>query len=40
METELQQFNQERAERIRQLREKHERQLEHFDIDSASMGFR
>lgn len=40
METELQQFNQERSERIRLLREKHERQLEHFDVESASMGFR
>lgn len=40
METELQQFNQERSERIRLLREKHERQLENFDVESASMGFR
>lgn len=40
METELQQFNQERSERIRSLREKQERHLEQFDVDSASMGFR
>jgi thousand and one amino acid protein kinase len=40
METELQQFNQERSERVRLLREKQERQLEHFDVESASMGFR
>lgn len=40
METELQQFSQERSERVRLLREKHERQLESFDIESASMGFR
>lgn len=40
METELQQFNQERAERIRQLKEKHDKQLEAFDEESARMGFR
>lgn len=40
METELQQFSQERSERARLLREKQERQLETFDIESASMGFR
>jgi thousand and one amino acid protein kinase len=39
MHTELQQFNQERAERIRLLREKHEKQLEAFDEESARMGF-
>ncbi|XP_058823516.1 serine/threonine-protein kinase Tao [Topomyia yanbarensis] len=39
METELQQFNQERAERIRLLRERHEKQLELFDEESARMGF-
>ncbi|XP_053679984.1 serine/threonine-protein kinase Tao [Anopheles nili] len=39
METELQQFNQERAERIRQLKEKHDKQLETFDEESARMGF-
>uniref|UniRef100_A0A2M4BCL5 non-specific serine/threonine protein kinase n=1 Tax=Anopheles marajoara TaxID=58244 RepID=A0A2M4BCL5_9DIPT len=39
METELQQFNQERAERIRQLKEKHDKQLESFDEESARMGF-
>lgn len=40
METELQQFNQERSERVRLLREKQERQLDQFDVESASMGFR
>lgn len=40
METELQQFNAERAERIRLLREKHEKQLEAFDQESTRMGFR
>lgn len=40
METELQQFNQERSERIRLLREKHDRILEQFDVESANMGFR
>lgn len=40
METELQQFNQERSERIRILREKHDRVLEQFDVESANMGFR
>ena len=40
METELQQFNKERSERILALKDKHERQLEQFDVDSASMGFR
>lgn len=39
METELQQFNQERAEKMRRLREEHERQLEKFDVESASLGF-
>lgn len=40
METELQQFNKERSERILALKDKHERQLEQFDVESASMGFR
>lgn len=40
METELQQFNQERSERIRLSREKHDRILEQFDVESANMGFR
>uniref|UniRef100_U5EU25 non-specific serine/threonine protein kinase n=1 Tax=Corethrella appendiculata TaxID=1370023 RepID=U5EU25_9DIPT len=39
METELQQFNQERTERIRILREKHEKSLESFDEESIRMGF-
>lgn len=39
METELQQFNQERAEKMRRLREEQERQLEKFDVESASLGF-
>lgn len=40
METELQQFNQERSERIRIQREKLEKQLEVYDEESARMGFR
>lgn len=40
METELQQFNQERSERVRILRDKHDRVLEQFDVESANMGFR
>lgn len=40
METELQQFNQERSERIRIQREKHERILEQFDAESVNMGFK
>lgn len=40
METELQQFSQERSERIRLLREKQDRQLEAFDVESVNMGFR
>lgn len=40
MDTELQQFNQERTERIRVLREKQQQQLEKFDEESISMGFR
>lgn len=40
MQGELQQFNQERTERIRQLHERHEKQLESFDEESARLGFR
>ena len=40
METELQQFNQERAERVRLLHEKHEKDLQAFDDESITMGFR
>lgn len=40
MDAELQQFNNERAERIRQLHEKHEKELEAFDDESTRMGFR
>lgn len=40
METELQQFSQERSDKVRLLREKQERQLDNFDVESASMGFR
>ncbi|CAD7086869.1 unnamed protein product [Hermetia illucens] len=39
MEAELQQFNNERAERIRCMHEKHEKELEAFDEESARMGF-
>ncbi|CRL08117.1 CLUMA_CG020882, isoform A [Clunio marinus] len=39
METELQQFGQERMERIRLLQEKQEKQLEIFDLESVNMGF-
>lgn len=40
MQTELQQFTAESSERIRALREKHEKQLEAFDQESTRMGFR
>lgn len=40
MDAELQQFNNERAERIRQLNDKHEKELEAFDDESTRMGFR
>ena len=40
MDAELQQFNQERAERIRELHDKHEKELDHFNEESARMGFR
>lgn len=39
MDAELQQFNNERAERIRQLNDKHEKELETFDDESTRMGF-
>uniref|UniRef100_A0A0K8TKZ0 non-specific serine/threonine protein kinase n=1 Tax=Tabanus bromius TaxID=304241 RepID=A0A0K8TKZ0_TABBR len=39
MEAELQQFNNERAEKLRMRREKHEKELEAFDEESARMGF-
>lgn len=40
MEVETQQFLQERAERIRLIHEKEERELEQFDEESARLGFR
>ena len=40
MDAELQQFNNEHAERIRQLNDKHEKELEAFDDESTRMGFR
>lgn len=40
MDDELQQFNHERAERIRMLHIKHEKEIETFDSESARMGFR
>ncbi|KAG8236933.1 hypothetical protein J437_LFUL014978 [Ladona fulva] len=40
MEEETQQFLQERAERIRLLHERQDRELEHFDEESARQGFR
>lgn len=40
MDAELQQFNNERMERIRQLNDKHEKELETFDDESTRMGFR
>lgn len=39
MELESQQFLQERAERIRLMHEKHQRELEQFDEESARLGF-
>ncbi|XP_037950838.1 serine/threonine-protein kinase Tao isoform X2 [Teleopsis dalmanni] len=39
MEAELQQFNQERAERLRMKHEKHAKELEAFDEESAALGF-
>lgn len=40
MESETQQFKQERAERIRLLQERQERELDHFDNESTRLGFR
>lgn len=40
MDAETQQFLQERAERIRLLHERQERELEQFDEESARLGFR
>lgn len=40
MDAELQQFNQDHSERIRELNEKHDRELDHFNEESARMGFR
>lgn len=40
MEAELQQFNTERSERIRQSHDKHEKELESFDDESTRLGFR
>lgn len=40
MEVELQQFNNERVERIKHLHEKHERETEVFDEESTRKGFR
>ncbi|XP_054731418.1 serine/threonine-protein kinase Tao isoform X1 [Anastrepha obliqua] len=39
MNAELQQFNQERAERLRIKQEKHSRELEAFDQESLALGF-
>jgi thousand and one amino acid protein kinase len=40
MEVETQQFLQERAERIRLIHDRQERELEQFDEESARLGFR
>lgn len=40
MEAELQQFENERGERMRQQHERHERELDAFDEESARLGFR
>ena len=40
MEAELQKFNQDRAERLRMIHEKHAKELEAFDDESAALGFR
>lgn len=40
MDAELQQFNQERAERIRECHDRHEKEFHHFNEESARMGFR
>ncbi|TMW51704.1 hypothetical protein DOY81_003196 [Sarcophaga bullata] len=39
MDAELQQFNQERAERLRLMHEKHVKELEAFDEESVTLGF-
>jgi len=40
MDAELQQFNQERAERLRMKHEKHTKELQAFDNESIALGFR
>jgi hypothetical protein len=40
MESECGAFVAERAERTRQLHDRHERDLHHFDSESARLGFR
>lgn len=40
MEVETSQFLQERGERVRELRDRHERELQQFDEESAHYGFR
>lgn len=40
MDNELQQFNIERAERLRIKHEKHSKELEAFDNESIALGFR
>lgn len=40
MEMETAHFLKDRTDRIRQIRERHERELEQFDEESARLGFR
>lgn len=40
MDAELQQFNQERTERIRECHDRHEKDFDHFNEESARLGFR
>lgn len=40
MDAELQQFNQERAERLRLMHEKHVKEIDAFDEESVTLGFR
>lgn len=40
MEAELLQFNQERAERLRLMHEKHVKEIDAFDEESITLGFR
>lgn len=40
MESELQQFENERGDRIRQLHEKNKREMEEFDKESMEKGIR